>query len=90
MLSGLVEHSSRGAWASISKSFGPQVERVAKQATARKEQGVDAVEGSTTLDRDEILAAFERSKEGKRARTERMEKDAASWEDKVETEQATA
>ncbi|ORY85379.1 hypothetical protein BCR35DRAFT_302858 [Leucosporidium creatinivorum] len=76
---GLVEHSAVGAWTSISKRFGPQVERLSKQASSREWQGITAVDSSTTEERQAILDRWEVLVSQKKERKARMKKDVEEW-----------
>lgn len=76
---GLVEHSAVGVWTSLSKRFGPQVERLSKQASSREWQGIMAVESSTAEERQAILDRWEVLVAQKKERRARMKKDVEKW-----------
>lgn len=68
-----------GAWTSISKRFGPQVERLSKQASSREWQGITAVDSSTAEERRAILDRWEVLVSQKKERKARMKRDVAEW-----------
>lgn len=78
-LAGLVEHTSRAVWASLNKSPGKQIERVAATASTRRSQGVEAVKSSTPEQRQAVLDEWERLESHKDERKERMEQDVKKW-----------
>lgn len=81
---GLVEHSGRGIWASLTKKLGPQAERVHRQASTRKGQGLAAVETSSTEQRSAVLARWDELTRSTSERKAKMEKEVADWQQEMD------